>query len=105
MLSSPKSGKHRTTMKLGCLVAHQSSLVCLLTGILLCNKASTLCREFSGQSGSQSPQRSAHSVGVLPGGGVAVGAHGGSRGLAVTKASGLSSSKKRGDAMRRSEHC
>ena len=66
--------------------------------------ASFACREFSGQSGgrlgAESPQRSAHSVGVLPGGGVQVGGHGGSRGLSVTKTSGLSSSKRR-DAMRR----
>ncbi|DBA71983.1 TPA: hypothetical protein ACH3X2_010728 [Trebouxia sp. C0005] len=60
-------------------------------------------REFSGQSAT-SPQRSAHSLGGLPVGGLAVGRGAqarGDRGLSSTKASGLSSSKKRGDAMRR----
>ena len=60
-------------------------------------------REFSGQSAA-GPQRSAHSLGGLPVGGLAGGrgAVRGERGLSATKASGLSSSKKRGDAMRRS---
>ena len=60
------------------------------------------CREFSGQSGI-SPQRSAHSLSGMPVGGLAVGkgAARGERGLSQTKTSGLSSSKKRGDAMRR----
>lgn len=59
------------------------------------------CRDFSHQgNGSHSPQRSAHSVGVLTGGGVQVGGPGGARGLSVTKTSGLSSSKRR-DNMRR----
>ncbi len=73
---------------------------------LPCNTTSSLCREFSGQSAT-SPQRSAHSLGGLPVGGLAVGRGPqarGERGLSSTKASGLSSSKKRGDAMRRSEH-
>ena len=62
-----------------------------------------VCREFSGQS-PISPQRSAHSLGGLPVGVLAVGrgVAKGERGLSTTKASGLSSSKKRGDAMRRS---
>ena len=60
-------------------------------------------REFSGQSAA-GPQRSAHSLGGLPVGGLAGGrgAVRGERGLSATKTSGLSSSKKRGDAMRRS---
>ena len=73
--------------------------------ILLCNTTYSLCREFSGQSAT-SPQRSAHSLGGLPVGGLAVGRGAqarGERGLSSTKATGLSSSKKRGDAMRRSE--
>lgn len=73
---------------------------------LRCNAIAILCREFSGQSAT-SPQRSAHSLGGLPVGGLAVGRGAqarGDRGLSSTKASGLSSSKKRGDAMRRSEH-
>ena len=73
---------------------------------LRCSATSSVCREFSGQSAT-SPQRSAHSLGGLPVGGLAVGRGGqarGERGLSSTKASGLSSSKKRGDAMRRSEH-
>ena len=67
-----------------------------------CIKAECIaCRDFSHQSnGSNSPQRSAHSVGLLTGGGVQVGGHGGGRGLSVTKTSGLSSSKRR-DNMRR----
>ncbi|KAL3138790.1 hypothetical protein ABBQ32_005632 [Trebouxia sp. C0010 RCD-2024] len=59
-------------------------------------------REFSGQSPA-GPQRSAHSLGGLPVGALATGrgATRSERGLSATKSSGLSSSKKRGDAMRR----
>lgn len=69
---------------------------------LVSKRSHAACREFSGQSAT-SPQRSAHSLGGLPVGGLAVGrgAARGERGLSATKASGLSSSKKRGDAMRR----
>lgn len=81
----------------------QSALSCSLLG--LCQYVCK-CREFSGQSAAAtSPQRSAHSLGGLPVGGLAVGrgALRGERGLSATKTGGLSSSKKRGDAMRRSD--